>query len=212
MRRGVRNRVMSVRAPITFLAIMTAASAVIAQPAPISKPTKEAKPVTGLVPEEAPPAVVETPSPLVAPSVPASEMKPAVPPPHQVVEKPTESTQKRPRFDIAIVQALDKVTAETVRFEAPVGQPVRYKSIVITVKACEQSASDEPQDDSIAFMTIDSQPRAAPGRPTPAARQVFKGWMYASSPGLNPLQHPVYDVWMVTCRTSAPVIGATRPK
>jgi|APCry1669189070_1035195.scaffolds.fasta_scaffold06272_2 hypothetical protein len=212
MRLGVRNRVMLVRAPITCLVVMAAASAVIAQPVSNFRPAKEVPPVSGQVPEEAPPAVVSTPSPLVAPSVPAAEMKPAAPPPHQVVEKPTESTLKRPRFDSAILQALDKVTAETVRFEAQVGQPVRYKSIVITVKACEQSASDEPQDDSIAFMTIDSQPRAAPGRPTPAARQVFKGWMYASSPGLNPLQHPVYDVWMVTCRTSAPVMGPTRPK
>ena len=182
----------------------------MAQPAgnpPQEQPSTLAQPA-----EEAPPAVVEAPAPLAAPAVPLSELKTAAPPPLQVVDKPAESTQKRARFDVAIVQALDKVTAATIRFEAPVGQPVRYKTIVITVKACEQTASDEPVDDSIAYMTIDSQPRAAPGKPTPVARQVFKGWMYASSPGLNPLQHPVYDVWMVTCRTSAPVKGSARPK
>lgn len=178
---------------------------------PVSSTPQEA-PAPAQLPEEAPPSVVEAPAPLAAPAVPASEIKPAIPPPQQVADKPAESTQKRARFDVAIVQALDKVTAETIRFEAPVGQPVRYKSIVITVKACEQTAPDEPMDDSIAYMTIDSQPRAAPGKPTPVARQVFKGWMYASSPGLNPLQHPVYDVWMVTCRTSAPVMGSARPK
>ncbi len=59
--------------------------------------------------------------------------------------------------------------------------------------------------DSAAYLTVDSQPKAAPGRSAPAARQVFRGWMFASSPGLNPLQHPVYDAWLISCRASAPV-------
>lgn len=158
--------------------------------------------------EEAPPVVVPVPAPVATPPVQASEVAPAAPPKAQVVEKPAESTIKRARYDVAILQALDKVTAETVRFEAAVGQPVRYKTLVFTVKACEQAAADEPQEDAIAYMTVDSQPRAAPGKPTPPARQAFKGWMYASSPGLNPLQHPVYDAWLITCRAAAPVVAA----
>ena len=202
---------MSVKAPLAFLVALAGASVVMAQPASSGGQGQDL-PASALPAEEAPPSVVEAPAPIAAPAVPPSEINPATPPPNQVVDKPVESTQKRPRFDVAIVQALDKVTAETIRFEAPVGQPVRYKSIVITVKACERSASDEPVEDSIAYMTIDSQPKAAPGRPTPIARQIFKGWMYASSPGLNPLQHPVYDVWMVTCRASTPVMASARPK
>jgi hypothetical protein len=154
--------------------------------------------------DEAPPSVVVAPPPVAAPPLQASEVAPAAPPKAQVVEKPAESTLKRARYDVAILQALDKVTAETLRFEAAVGQPVRYKTLVFTVKACEQSAEDEPQEDSIAYMTVDSQPRPAPGKPAPPPRQVFKGWMYASSPGLNPLQHPVYDAWLITCRAAAP--------
>ncbi len=158
--------------------------------------------------EEAPPAIVPVPAPVATPPVQASEVAPAAPPKAQVVEKPAESTTKRARYDVAIIQALDKVTAETVRFEAAVGQPVRYKTLVFTVKACEQAAPDEPQEDAIAYLTVDSQPKAAPGKPTPPPRQAFKGWMYASSPGLNPLQHPVYDAWLITCRAAAPVVAA----
>ncbi len=203
---------MSAKAFIAFVALITVTGGALAQPVQGNgTPVLQTQGST-LPAEEAPPSLVAIPAPLAAPAVPQSEMKPAAPPPHQVVDKPFESTQKRLRFDVAIVQALDKVTAETIRFEAPVGQSVRYKSIVITVKACEQSASDEPMEDSIAYLVIDSQPRATPGKPTPMARQVFKGWMYASSPGLNPLQHPVYDVWMVTCRASAPVNASARPK
>ncbi len=160
--------------------------------------------------EEAPPTEVIAPVPIAAPAVKASEVAPAAPPKGQVVQKPAESTQKRVRSGVAILQALDKVTAETVRFEARVGQPVRYKTLVITVRACEQAASDEPLEDSIAYIAVESQPRVTPGKPTPPPRQVFKGWMYASSPGLNPLEHPVYDAWLITCRAAAPVIAATR--
>jgi hypothetical protein len=161
--------------------------------------------------DEAPPSVVVAPAPVAAPPLQASDVAPAAPPKAQVVEKPAESTLKRARYDVAILQALDKVTAETLRFEAAVGQPVRYKTLVITVKACEQAAEDEPLEDSIAYVTVDSQPRPAAGKPAPPPRQVFKGWMYASSPGLNPLQHPVYDAWLITCRAAAPPKVAPPP-
>ena len=205
-------------AGLAGLGVLAGAGLVLAQtaPAPRPAPTTPVPPVPAPVPapavaapEEAPPSVVVAPAPVAAPPVQASEVAPAAPPKGQVVEKPAESTLKRARYDIAILQALDKVTAETVRFEAAVGRPVRYKTLVFTVKACEQAAEDEPQEDSIAYMTVDSQPRAAPGKPTPPPRQVFKGWMYASSPALNPLQHPVYDAWLITCRATAPSnIGA----
>ena len=116
----------------------------------------------------------------------------------------------RARSNIAILQALDKVTAETIRFEAPVGQPVRYKTLVFTVRACETTAADEPVQDYSAYILIDSQALPTPGKAAPPARQAFRGWMYARSPGLNPLQHPVYDAWLISCRTSAPAAPAPK--
>lgn len=160
-------------------------------------------------PEEAPPAQVAPPPPVVAPPIEAEEVAPAPPPKAQVAAKPTEAA-KRSRYDVAVIQALDKVSAESMRFEAAVGRPVRYKNLVFTVRACERSAADEATEDSIAHVTVESQPRSAPGKPTPPPRQAFRGWMYASSPGLNPLEHPIYDAWLITCRAAAPVPTATR--
>ncbi len=194
-----------------IVAAQTAAPAAPPAPVPTPAPVAPAPLPAANQPqpaEEAPPAIVPVPAPVATPPVQASEVAPATPPKAQVVEKPAQSTIKRARYDVAIIQALDKVTAETVRFEAAVGQPVRYKTLVFTVKACEQAASDEPLEDTMAYLTVDSQPRAAPGKPTPPPRQAFKGWMYASSPGLNPLQHPVYDAWLITCRAAAPVVAA----
>ena len=159
--------------------------------------------------EEAPPAQVAPPPPVAAPPIAAEEVEAAPPPKAQVAAKPAEAA-KRARYDVAVIQALDKVSAESMRFEAAVGRPVRYKNLVFTVKACERSAADEALEDSIAHVTVESQPRAAPGKPTPPPRQAFRGWMYASSPGLNPLEHPIYDAWLITCRAAAPVPTAAR--
>jgi hypothetical protein len=117
--------------------------------------------------------------------------------------KPPEP-MKRPRYAVAVLQALDKVTAETVRFEAPVNQPVRYKTLIFTVHACETTAPDEADSDAIAHVEIDSQPKGPDGAAPPPTRQVFKGWMFASSPGLNLFQHPIYDAWLIACKTATP--------
>ena len=178
-------------------------------PTPQAPPVAQA-PVVAPVPVQARPAPVApvapqptpapTPAPVAAPT-PAANKTPPAP------DKPAEPV-KRVRASIAIIQALDKVTTETMKFEAPVGQPIRYKTLVFTVRACETTTPDEDAPDQMAYVTVDTQPKALPGRVAPPGRQIYKGWMYANSPGLNPLQHPVYDAWLIACKTSAPVAPA----
>ncbi|KRA60246.1 hypothetical protein ASD79_08390 [Caulobacter sp. Root655] len=176
-----------------------------AQPAPIVVPA-QSRPVPG--PQVAPTAVQPTPAPTTAAPAPApTPAQPAAKPAATPAAKPTEQV-KRARSSVAIIQALDKVTTETMKFEAPVGQPIRYKTLVFTVRACETTAPDEDAPDSVAYVTVDTQPKALPGRVAPPGRQIYKGWMYANAPGLNPLQHPVYDAWLIACKTSAPAAPA----
>lgn len=108
------------------------------------------------------------------------------------------------RSPAAVLQALDKVTAETMRFAAPVGQPVRYKNLVFVVKACESTGLGGPSPQESAYVVIDVAPLPSEGIAPPPPRQVFKGWIFANSPGLNPLQHPTYDAWLITCMAAAP--------
>jgi hypothetical protein len=131
------------------------------------------------------------------------EVESAGPASKSAAAKPVEPL-KRPRYAVAVMQALDKVTAETVRFEAPVNQPVRYKTLIFTVRACETTAADETGSDAIAHVEIDNQPKGPQGGAQPPTRQVFRGWMYASSPGLNLFQHPIYDAWLIACKTVTP--------
>jgi len=104
---------------------------------------------------------------------------------------------KRQVYSAAVVQALDKITAETMRFEVTAGRPVRWKGLVFTLKSCETSAPDEPVKEAMAFLQVRSDPHA---QSEEASREIFRGWMFASSAGLNPLKHPVYDAWLIACR------------
>ena len=168
------------------------------RPAPAPTPAGEAQPVQV--------------TPAVANPVPPASPKPgavATPKP-AATAKPVEPT-KRLRYSVAIVQALDKVTTETMRFEVPVGQPIRYKTLIFTVRACETAASDEIAPETSAYVVIDTQPKAQAGRAAPPGRQVYKGWMYASTPGLHPLEHPVYDAWLIACKQSLPVAPPAKP-
>ncbi|MDX9998500.1 MAG: DUF2155 domain-containing protein [Phenylobacterium sp.] len=198
---------------------------VSAQPAPqLPPPAVQPAPGELVIPpvdaappqEEAPPAVVEALPPEPAPPLPVEKAEPDPEPEPETKtaeEKAApEPLPKRIRHNVAVLQAIDKITAETLRFEAKVGQPVRYKNLVFTVRACERATADEAMEDAIAYVEIDSQPRAAPGRSTPPARRAFRGWMYASSPGLNPLEHPVYDAWVITCRAPVPEQVAAAPR
>ena len=106
---------------------------------------------------------------------------------------------RRPRYASAVFMAVDKIAAETLRFEAKVGQPVRYKNLVFTLRACETTAPDETLRDEMAHLEVVSAPKPVTGRTAPVAREVFKGWSFASSPALNPIEHPLYDAWLVGC-------------
>lgn len=107
---------------------------------------------------------------------------------------------RRQRGRIAVVEAVDKVTAERMRFEVEVGgRPVRFqKTLIFTARACDVSAADELVEDSVAYLEVAVQPRGLLQASDP--RQIFRGWMFASAPAVNGLQHPVYDAWVVGCK------------
>ncbi len=120
-----------------------------------------------------------------------------------VADKPIEAPAvplRRQRKRVAIVEAVDKVTAERMRFEVPVGgRPVRFeKSLIFRARACEVSTPDEAVQDSIAYLEISVQARGVLNMAEP--RQVFRGWMFASSPTVSGMEHPVYDAWVIGCK------------
>lgn len=92
----------------------------------------------------------------------------------------------------ALLQGLDKVTARISPIEAAIGQPVRFGTLEITVRRCIKRPPEEPPE-SAALLEIREV------RPGEEPVGIFRGWMFASSPALSALEHPVYDVWVKDC-------------
>ena len=109
----------------------------------------------------------------------------------------------------AVLRGLDKITGRPTNIFAPVGVPVHFATLTITARYCYSTPPSEPPE-TTAFIQVDDH------RPDQTARQVFSGWMLASSPSLNGLQHPLYDLWVISCKTNqpgqvAPVVASTAP-
>ena len=170
--------------------LLAASGTVSAQPA--GPPPDEPAPPPGASPAAPPqlrPAPPEEPPPPGSDSLPgsAAPAKPAPP--------------RRTLYTAAVIQVLDKVTAEGLRFEAPLHKFIRYKGLIFLVNTCQSGVDNQPG--SAAHLEIDSQPPAAPGRPANPTKLVFRGWMFTDNPGPHPFEHPVYDAWLVACKQAS---------
>jgi len=99
---------------------------------------------------------------------------------------------------MAILRGLDKISGRAIDISAPAGVAVRFGSLSITVRYCYTVPPEEPPE-TAAFVQIDD------GKTGEKLTRAFSGWMFASTPALNGLEHPVYDVWVITCKTDEPV-------
>jgi hypothetical protein len=105
------------------------------------------------------------------------------------------SQQQPAKPAVLLLRGLDKLTGRAIDIVAPIGQPVHFATLTITARYCYSTPPSETPE-TAAFVQIEDH------RPDQPARRIFSGWMYASSPGLNALQHPLYDVWVIDCRGS----------
>jgi hypothetical protein len=104
-----------------------------------------------------------------------------------------QTTAQPPAHPIAVLQTLDKVTGRVRTVDAPVEQTVRFGTLDIMVRSCRKRPPEE-QPESAAFIEVrDIKPGETP-------KTLFVGWMFASSPGISALEHPVYDVWVLDCK------------
>jgi hypothetical protein len=102
-----------------------------------------------------------------------------------------------PTYNIAVLQTLDKVTGRVRTIDAPIEQTVRFGTLDIMARTCRKRPPEEPPE-SAAFLEV----REIKLGETP--RTLFVGWMFASSPAVSALEHPVYDVWVIDCKTTNP--------
>ena len=97
--------------------------------------------------------------------------------------------------DVAVFAGLDKITGRIIRFDVKVNETVQFGALQVTPKACYSRPSTEtPQTTSFVKVSEETLDRKIQG--------LFSGWMFAASPGLHAVDHAVYDVWLVDCKSA----------
>ena len=100
----------------------------------------------------------------------------------------------------AVLRGLDKITGHARDFTAPIGRPVRFGTLEITVRACQKAAPEEPPEVSV-FLEVVDHPVPRTKAEAPVTHPLMSGWIFASNPARNALEHPSYDVWAIDCRS-----------
>ena len=99
---------------------------------------------------------------------------------------------------VATFAGLDKITGRITRFDVYIDETVLFGALEITPRACYNRPPTEAQRVS-AFLEVDQRSL------TGTSKRIFTGWMFADSPALNAVDHAVYDVWLIECKTSSDV-------
>ena len=95
--------------------------------------------------------------------------------------------------DQVLIRGLNKVTAHISDIVAPVGQKAKFGGLEITAHLCQKSSPEDPPE-STAYLEIQEV------KPDEKPSSLFSGWMFASSPAISALEHPVYDIWVLNCQ------------
>jgi hypothetical protein len=93
----------------------------------------------------------------------------------------------------AVFSGLDKITGRIISFDVAINETVRFGALEVTPRACyTRPPTEAPNTD--AFVEVDELTLQG------ELRRLFNGWMFAASPGLNAVEHPIYDVWLADCK------------
>jgi len=103
----------------------------------------------------------------------------------------------------AVFSGLDKITGRIVSFEVAVDETVQFGALQLTPRVCySRPPTESPKTTGfleVDEVTLDSK-----------YRRIFTGWMFAASPGLHAIEHPIYDVWLVDCKGGSDVIAEAK--
>lgn len=94
---------------------------------------------------------------------------------------------------VAVFSGLDKITGRISSFDVKLGETYQFGALQVTPRSCLSSPADEAARTDgfveVNEITLDKK-----------IKRIFTGWMFADSPGLNAVEHPIYDVWLKSCK------------
>ncbi|ABS68724.1 conserved hypothetical protein [Xanthobacter versatilis] len=174
--------------PGTVPAPRPAAPSAAPAPRPVTPGAVQRGPAPALPPGVQP---APGPAPVAAPSpAPNSDAGGDV----VVVQPPTQKIANA----FAVYAGLDKITGRITAFDVAIGETAQFGALQVTPRVCYTRPATETQNTTsfteVNEVTLQGQ-----------AKRIFTGWMFASSPGLHAVEHPIYDVWLIGCKALAPV-------
>ena len=100
---------------------------------------------------------------------------------------------------IAVFDGLDKITGRIISFEVAINETVQFGTLQITPRVCySRPSTDAPQTDTFAQVDEIGEKKET--------KRIFSGWMFADSPGLHGVEHPIFDIWLTACKGGTVVI------
>lgn len=182
-------------------------------------------PGTTVIPQNTPPGIAIAPpqpggpgAPAVANAPPGANPLPGLPsgqrqpksvpgapatlqPGDEVVSEPpaTKITNKKASFS-----GLDKITGRIINFDEDIGETVQFGALRVKTDACYTRPSTEAANTD-AFVEVDEITLQG------EVKRIFSGWMYAASPGLHGVEHPIYDIWLTDCKVPDQTIVSAQP-
>jgi hypothetical protein len=179
-------------------------------------------PGTTVIPQNTQPGIAVAPpqpgGPNVANAPPGANPLPGLPPgqrqPKTVPQSPatlqpgdevvTEPPSQKITNKKASFSGLDKITGRIIKFDEDIGETVQFGALRVKTSACYTRPSTEAANTD-AFVEVDEITLQG------EVKRIFSGWMYAASPGLHGVEHPVYDIWLTDCKGPDQTIVSAQP-
>src|SRR3954468_6202793 len=173
-------------------------------------------PGTTVVPQNAPVAVAPpqpgqgaAPAPNALPGLPPGQRQPkTVPGAAATLQPGDEVVSEPPASKIvnkkATFSGLDKITGRIIKFDADIGQTVQFGARRVKTDACYTRPATETTNTD-AFIEVDEITLQG------EVKRIFSGWMFAASPGLHGVEHPIYDIWLTDCKGPLQTIVSAQP-
>jgi len=176
-------------------------------------------PGTTVVPQNAPPTVaIAPPEPSQAPAPGTNPALPGLPPgqrqPKGVPQSPatlqpgdevvTEPPAQKIINKKASFSGLDKITGRIINFDEDIGETVQFGALRVKTDACYTRPATEAANTD-AFVEVDEITLQG------EVKRIFSGWMYAASPGLHGVEHPIYDIWLTDCKAPDQTVVTAAP-
>jgi hypothetical protein len=120
----------------------------------------------------------------------SASLPPQPPPPAETIVEPPPHRIPNPT---AVFSGLDKITGRIISFDVAINETVRFGALEVTPRACYTRPPTEAANTD-GFIEVDEVTLQG------ELKRIFNGWMFAASPGLNAVEHPIYDVWLTDCK------------